>query len=91
MNSYVRWKMGEPRERTVIAPLKPAHPVARFPCLVCVRPLGDGRPVQLLAVGPDSEDSRARCAAGRWFSALAITVHAECLGTKTEKEATGEQ
>jgi hypothetical protein len=80
--TYVRWKAGEPRESArVLGPLDPSHPAAGFPCLCCGQPLGDGRPVQLLALGPDSDATRAECQAGYWFSALALTLHAECIGT----------
>jgi hypothetical protein len=91
MSTYVRWKVGELRESRVIGPLDPGHVVARWPCVACTQPLGNGQPVQLLAIGPDSDENRAKCRDGRWFSALAITVHAACLGTTTSEETTDER
>jgi hypothetical protein len=84
--AYVRWKPGEPRESLLLGPLTPDHPAAQFPCLCCGEPLADGRPVQLLAIGPDDEDSRAKCAAGGWHTALALPLHAECIGTTVQAE-----
>lgn len=88
--SYTRWKAGEPREGRVLGPLSADHPGAGFPCLCCGQLLGDGRKVQLLAIGPDSETSRAECRDGKWHAALALTLHAECIGTtvSTDGQAT---
>ncbi|TCO57179.1 hypothetical protein [Actinocrispum wychmicini] len=84
---YVRWKPGEPRESKPLGPLPAEHPAAQYPCLCCGQPLADGRPVQLLAVGPDDDESREKCRAARWHSALALPAHAECLGATTQSDA----
>jgi hypothetical protein len=84
--AYVRWKPGEPRESRLLGPLPPHHPAAQFPCLSCGEPLADGRPVQLLAIGPDDHESREKCRAGQWHSALALPAHTECLGATTQSD-----
>lgn len=78
--TYIRWKAGEPRESRILPAMAPDHPAAHLHCPVCDRELGNGRPLRVLALGPDSEDSHAKCAAGGWFSARAIVLHAACLG-----------
>jgi hypothetical protein len=80
--TYVRWRSDEPREQRVFPALPEAHPAASTPCPACAQPLGDGTPVQLLALGPaDDAEDREKHAAGRWYSAVALVVHATCLGT----------
>lgn len=77
--TYVRWQKDQPRECRDFAPLAPDHPSAGTPCFVCGEVLGNGQPVQLLAIGPEGEEDRARHAAGRWYSAVAILLHVRCL------------
>lgn len=76
---YIRWKRGEPREGRVLNPLAAEHPAAGLLCLVCHQPLGDGRSVQLYAIGPDDEETAERHAQGRWYPAQAALLHAECV------------
>lgn len=76
---FVRWKQGEPRPCRVFDPLPADHPAAAMPCLVCENVLGDGRPVQLYAVGWHDEESRERHTAGRWYTAQAVLLHAACV------------
>jgi len=76
---YVRWKKGEPREGPLIDKLHVDSPAIDTPCQKCGEPLGDGRPVQLYALGPDDLDSVVRHERDRWYSALALLLHAECL------------
>lgn len=80
----MRWRSGQPREGRVIDAIPDSHPAAMFPCICCGNRLSDGRPVQLLALGPDCDTAREECRQGRWFAALALTVHAECLGTTVQ-------
>lgn len=76
---YIRWKPGEPREGRVLNPLAADHPAASLSCPACSGPLGDGRSVQLYAIGPDDEETAERHAEGRWYSAQAALLHAECV------------
>lgn len=75
---YMRWKPGEPREGRVFNPLADEHPAAALPCLVCNQPLGDGRQVQLFAVGPYDDETREKHAEGRWYTAEAALFHTGC-------------
>lgn len=77
---YVRWKSGEPREGRVLNPLGADHPAAGLSCQMCEQQLGDGRSVQLYAVGPDDEETAEKHAQGRWYSAQAALLHAACVG-----------
>jgi hypothetical protein len=77
--TYVRWQKGEPRESRVFPPLAPTHPCYTTPCTLCTDPLGNGRKVQLLALGPEDEEEREKFAQGGWISALAILLHAACI------------
>lgn len=76
---FVRWKPGEPRECRVFSALDSSHPAAELPCPHCEDPLGDGRQVQLYAVGPWDEETRERHAEGRWYTALAVLLHVDCV------------
>lgn len=80
--TFVRWRAGEPREGRVFPPLDPSHPAAAESCAVCESLLGDGSPVQLLAIGPLTPAAHQEHRAGRWYSALALLFHAACLGTE---------
>lgn len=75
---FVRWKADEPRAGRVFPPLTADHPGAALPCLVCNQPLGDGRQVQLFAVGPYDDETRAKHAEGRWYTAEAALFHIGC-------------
>lgn len=82
MTVYVRWQKDQPREGRVVSALQADHPSYLDPCANpgCDEILGDGTPVQLLAVGPEPdkyEDHQAGC----WYSAVAVIAHARCLGT----------
>lgn len=84
--TFVRWRAGARRESRVLPPLAGDHPAANRPCPACWIPLGDGRPVQLLAIGPIDDETRVQHAARCWYSALALLLHAECLGTAPAAE-----
>lgn len=77
--TYVRWQRDEPREQRVFPPLDVSHPMADAPCKVCEQPLGNGTPIQLLAIGPEP-DELVRHVDGRWYTAVALAFHAACLG-----------
>jgi hypothetical protein len=79
--TFVRWRAGARRESRLLPPLAGDHPAANRPCPACWIPLGDGRPVQLLAIGPTDDETRVQHEALRWYSALALLLHADCLGT----------
>jgi hypothetical protein len=80
--AYLRWKKGEPRESRVFPSLDPTHPGSEQICPACLALIGTSQPVQLLAIGPDSEGTFAIHNADRWYSALAVLFHARCLGTE---------
>lgn len=66
--------------------------MAAAPCSACGSLLGDGRSVQLLAIGPSDDEDREAHASGNWYSAVAIVLHADCLGmTPNAAEATAVQ
>lgn len=77
--TYVRWRRDESREARVFPPLAPEHPAYAADCFLCSEPLGNGGQVQLLALGPEDADDRAKHVEGRWYSALAILLHAACV------------
>jgi len=82
---YIRWKRGEPREGHVLPPLQPGHPLHDEPCPACMQPLGlENVSVQLLAIGPDSDEALSAHRAGGWYRARALLFHAPCLGTVSE-------
>jgi hypothetical protein len=85
---YIRWKVGEPRESKVMPALKRDHPLYNEPCPSCGVPLGlEEMPVQLLAIGPDSEQALVSHRSGQWYSARALAFHALCLGTAVSQYA----
>lgn len=81
---YVRWQKDEPRKGREFPPVSPEHPNFNEPCRVCTRPLGDGKPIALVAIGPNSEDAWQRHQVGRWYSAQAGAFHAGCVGESVE-------
>lgn len=83
MSTPIRWQRDESRLGRVCPPLADDHPLAGLYCPACAELLGNGEPVQLLALGPGADaEARERHKAGRWYSAEAIPVHAACLGTE---------
>lgn len=76
---HTQWKKGQPRASHVIEKLHVDSPAVDMPCQKCGNPLGDGRPLQLYALGPDDLDSVVRHERGRWYSALALLLHVECV------------
>lgn len=83
MITYVRWRRDQPREGGVCKLLEPGNAMALWDCPACGRPLGTEHPVQLLAIGPLNDEDRDRHRAGGWYSAVALVMHAHCLGTDT--------
>ncbi len=77
--TYVRWQRDEPRECRVFPPLASDHPAYATECSLCGEPFSNGGKVQLLAIGPDDAESREKHAEGRWYSALAVLLHAACI------------
>lgn len=75
----MRWQAGQPRESTTLAALTSEHPLFSEPCQLCDDLLGNGLPLQLLVLGPEDPEDREKHAAGRWYSARAIALHADCL------------
>jgi hypothetical protein len=79
---YVRWKVGEERLVSKMPPLAVDHPLAGQPCLVCGINLFGGidtpRDIALLALGAEPDD-REKAAAARWFTAVALPLHATCV------------
>lgn len=80
MPVYVRWKKDEPRIVRTLPHLPTGNPCSREPCLLCEQDLGNTLPVVLFALGPEDEQDRGKHAAGRWYSARALVLHAECVG-----------
>lgn len=88
--TYVRWQRDQPRRGRVFPALAEDHPAHHAPCPLCGLPLGTdpaGKGVQLLAIGPDDDDAAYfRHHDGRWYSALAVIVHAAELEPLTDEE-----
>lgn len=78
--TYLRWRQDQPRLSDVKHPLTSDHPSFDAKCLVCVERLGNGQPVQLLVLGPEDAEDRALHQAMRWYSAVALILHAACAG-----------
>lgn len=60
-------------------PLTEANPAFHAECWLCQQPLGNGQKVQVLVLGPEDAEQRAKHHAGRWYSASAILLHAACV------------
>lgn len=54
--------------------------------MLCGTPIGAEEPVQLLVVGPDDDEGRERHDAGRWYTALAVVVHEQCLARLSDDQ-----
>jgi hypothetical protein len=62
-------------------PLPAGHSHLERHCLICWRQFAEGDQVTLLPLGPGNHPERQRAARmHRWYSALAIVVHADCAG-----------
>jgi len=71
----------------VFPALSESHSAYDADCWLCGKPLGNGSQVQLLAIGPEDEADRIKHHEGRWYSALAILLHAACVqGAEPEPE-----
>jgi hypothetical protein len=77
---YRRWRKPEadPRLGPVFDPLPDTHPAYYEPCIVCGEQLGNGRNVQLLAIGPAQPDLAAH-GAGKEYGAQHAICHELCL------------
>jgi hypothetical protein len=77
---YRPWRRPEvdPRLGRVFPPLRKPHPAYYKPCLVCNEQLGDGHPVQLIALGPVTHEDRVAHYEGREYPALHGWAHARC-------------
>lgn len=78
--TYVRWRQDADRLSRVMPPMSQDHPCATYPCLVCAWPLANGDPIQLIALGPEL-GYRERFSRGEWINAVAVALHAACLGS----------
>ncbi|MCP3805406.1 hypothetical protein NLX83_39680 [Allokutzneria sp. A3M-2-11 16] len=83
--TYVRWQRDQPRVVSTFPPLGEDHPAVLAPCAFCAEPLGDGRRVALVAIGPARHD-RHRHDTGRWYCALAVLTHADDVRSLSEDE-----
>jgi hypothetical protein len=88
MPVYVRWKKDEPRVITTLPHLPMGNPASWDLCALCDGGLGNTLPVVLFALGPDDERNRVRHAEGRWYSARALVLHAECVEGTSPEDAT---
>jgi hypothetical protein len=80
---YVRWRKGESRRGRVFPE---AGAASDLPCPFCTVRLGDDPPIQLIAVGPEIDDPEAvrKYAEGRWHTATAVALHADCAAEMTD-------
>lgn len=78
VTTYLRWKAGEPRlSRLFDAPPHDDEDADRG-CPGCdLRLAGEG-PVRLVVLGPSDSEDQHDHQAGKWYSALAVIVHASC-------------
>jgi hypothetical protein len=77
--TFLRWRRGEPRAGRTFAGPEPDHPAHAASCVACGERLGDGRAIQVVAIGPDPDDAEdvLRDARGLWYSAVAVIIHAD--------------
>lgn len=72
---FVRWKRGESRRGRVFPGPVDGDPLFNDRCVQCGDYLGGNGDIQLIAVGPVSEDERGRHDEGRWYNAGAVALH----------------
>lgn len=84
--TYVRWQREEPRTQRLFPPPREEHPAYLLPCGYCAEQLGGAGSIQLVAIGPDDEESRQRHDDYRWYSAFAVICHATCIAPRTKEE-----
>ena len=77
--TYVRWQRDEPRPCRVFDPLTEEHPAYFSLCLACDLKLGNGAPVQLVAVEPSDPEDREKFERGGWVTAAAVLLHESCV------------
>jgi hypothetical protein len=77
---FARWRKPEvdPRLGPVFDPLPETHAAYYERCIVCDRQLGNGKEVQLLAIGPTPADLAAH-GAGQEYGAQHAICHKACL------------
>lgn len=82
MTIFVRTSRDEPFTPRCVGPLADNHTlVDEEECPGCGYAFAPGDHVALLAVGPGGDlDAREKCAAGRWYNAVAVACHPECMG-----------
>ena len=85
---FVCWKKDTTRRGRVFPALTDDHPCYTQQCVECGDPLGDGLPVQLIAVCPDPEDEDEwqRYTDNRWHTAMAVCLHAPCAEALSDDE-----
>lgn len=72
------WKLGDPRHGPIYPALPQDHPLAHALC-GCSQPLGNGRPVQTIVLGPEKRDDVGRLVSGEWCNVHAALVHQSCM------------
>lgn len=78
---YATWRRPEvdPRLGKTFDPLRLTHPAYHEPCVVCGQPLGNGKRVQLLALGPVTNGDRVAHYVGAEYLAVHGYCHEDCL------------
>jgi hypothetical protein len=83
----IRWN-GEPGVGLrAFDPLSSDHPLVGDVCPACGERFKAGDRTTLIPVGPgEDEESQRKHAQGRWYSAVAVPVHAACAGVAEKAE-----
>jgi hypothetical protein len=82
---YVRWHPLDDRLVNIAGPLSPDNPAVRDRCPACGHELGTEEHIALLSIGPGRDPERvAAHDRGRWYSAVAILIHASCAGVSAK-------
>lgn len=60
-------------------PLPDGHPLIGTECVACSQVFKAGDVTSIVALGPGpTPDERDKCRHGRFYTAVAVTVHVEC-------------
>lgn len=85
--TYVRYNPNVAFEPRVFGPKPSDHPSCHQICPACGGAFEPGDYTTLIPLGPgDDEEARESHAQGRWYSAVAIEVHAACAGIPVPSE-----
>ena len=78
--TFVRFRTHAEHVFRAFGPKEAAHPTVGLPCLACGKRFVAGDVTTLLPLGPGGDpEARERARAGRWYSAIAVELHWDCV------------